>query len=111
MGEYNGWRNYETWAVSLYLDGNHDGEGTYRHVLSLAEDVYGDERDPAEGAQRELADILEEYVKDQMDPAVWEGASLAGDLLGAALGDVDWWRLAGAKLEEIAEREEVQSRD
>lgn len=111
MGEVNGWRNYETWAVSLYLDGNYDGEGTYHHILDLAADAYGDERDPQENAQRVLADALEEYVKDQMGPGVWEGASLAADILGAALGDVDWWRLAGAKLEEIADREEIKSRD
>ena len=25
---YNGWTNYEKWAVGLYLDGNYDGLGT-----------------------------------------------------------------------------------
>lgn len=31
--EYNGWSNYETWAVGMYLDGNYTGSGTYELAI------------------------------------------------------------------------------
>lgn len=89
---YNGWKNYETWAVGMFLDGNYTGEGTYRAVLEIAEDS-----DPAN-----LADALRDFVNEEVLPE-GEPSGLAGDLLGAALDEVDWDELAEHKREEVAE--------
>lgn len=91
---YNGWKNYETWAVGLYLDGNYDGENTYRMVLELASAASG---------RGDLADALKGFVEESLPDL---GSSLASDLLGAAVGSVDWFTLAEHKLAEVREAAE-----
>lgn len=91
---YNGWTNYETWAVGLYLDGNYTGEGTYRTVLDITRE---------HGAYVPMvAEALEEYVDGATteDPAP-EGLAL--DLLRAALSEVNWNELATHKCDEVVE--------
>jgi len=90
---YNGWKNYETWAVGMYLDGNYDGEGTYREVLALVEEVREESPEPV----YRIADALKDLVYEN----VAEPGGLAGDLIGGALSEVDWHRLAEAQLEAI----------
>lgn len=93
---YNGWKNYETWVTSMYLDGNYDGEAIYREVLALARHVRIDSAD-LRTAQYRLARILREFVTERIVP---EESGLAADLLGSVLDDVDWDTLAEHKLEE-----------
>ena len=95
---HNGWRNYSTWVTAMYLDGNYEGgENTYLDVLDLARQIH--EVQDAEDEQRVMADVLRDYVIDQVMP----DGGLAGDLMNAALSDVDWDRLAEHKLDEIKE--------
>jgi hypothetical protein len=46
---YNGWKNYETWAVGMYLDGNYTGEGTYLDVLDVVRESATTECEACEG--------------------------------------------------------------
>jgi len=96
---YNGWTNYETWAVALWI-GNEPG--TYEQSQEMARE----ERDVApdldnvitgiwtaeQGARYELADRLKSWVTDDMLPDL--GATLAADLMMAALSEVDWQEIA-----------------
>jgi hypothetical protein len=99
---YNGWTNYETWAVGMFLDGNYTGEHTYREVLALAEDHDSDaresERDP-DDAVYTLANALQEWFNEQLP----ELDGIASDLLGAAVSEINWTELAKSKLTEIGE--------
>lgn len=95
---YNGWKNYQTWAVGMYLDGNYDGEGRYHDVIQVVSDVYPTEES---GRRYLVADALREYVSDTMPDL---GSSIAADLLGAALSDVDWYELADAWIENVQEQ-------
>jgi hypothetical protein len=81
---YNGHTNYQTWAVSLWLSND---EGTYQHCRELANDHSADDY-PA----MRLADALESWV-GEMSPTA-DDASLYSDLLGHALGAVDWRSIA-----------------
>lgn len=99
---YNGWTNYETWAVGLFLDGNYDGEGTYRHVLDLAREC-SDRTDAPADAVYELANALEELVTGEDGYMPDLGASIYSDLLNAALSEVNWRELAEHKISEVAE--------
>lgn len=108
---YNGWTNYETWCVNLWLSNE---EPLYREALELVSapiDLLGSEscyvyveedRRPRIAA----ADRLKRWVCD--DLAADLGASFAADLLGSALDNVDWFEIADAWLEQVAE-ETVQS--
>ena len=74
--EYNGWTNYETWNVNLWL-GDDD---TFRETAQEPEDLYQ--------AGRALKEYTEE-VAEMIVPDIFK-ASFVSDMFGAALSEVDW---------------------
>jgi hypothetical protein len=97
---YNGWKNYETWCVSLWLDND---QGNYYAVRELLND--DDPHEPGDPAP-DLAGRIEAFVDDLAEmtcPGSREGASFVSDLLGAALSEVDWDEIAENLLSETAD--------
>jgi hypothetical protein len=95
---YNGWSNFETWAVFTWL-GNEERSYRYWHEATTSA-WYDAADDPpftrSEVARRALADRLRLEVDDANPLA--DQATLFTDLLGAALGAVDWGEIANAWL-------------
>ena len=92
---YNGWTNYPTWNVNLWLSND---EGTYNYVR---ESIFGSAYDPADcekPARIDAADTIKTIVRDELAPDL--GASFAADLLGYALDQVNWLEIADAWLED-----------
>ena len=89
----NGWANYETWNVKLWLDNE---QGTYGEALDIARSA----RDVGY-LSRELRVWVEE-----MTPNL--GASMFSDLLNAALSEVDWDEIAESYWEEAHEGDEEE---
>jgi len=101
---YNGYANYETWSVALWL-GNE--ESSYRywraaaaeekrhapHCRQVRDDVWPRE----EAAKYRLADRIKEEVNEQAPDLA---PSLYSDLMHAALSEVDWQEVADVFLEE-----------
>lgn len=76
---YSGWTNYETWNVGLWLDNE---PSTYEDARRI---VRGESDDWQAGKD------LREYVESLPEiESVISGASMASDLLGAALSEVAW---------------------
>ena len=100
--KYNGWANYETWCVNLWLT-NEEGTDCYwreqaAERLAEAEARPEQHLTPRERAAVALADQLrEELTGEEIIP----GANLYSDLLNAALGEVDWHDIADSFLEDI----------
>ena len=92
---YNGWKNYPTWNVNLWLSNE---EPLYRAALIAARTVEGDETISRRLA---LADHYKAWVRDELAPDL--GSSFAADLLGYALDEVDWLEIADSWLEDIEE--------
>lgn len=88
---YNGWKNYPTWNVNLWL--NND-EGLYHQTLAMVSEI----RNHAKLVRVETADMLKSFVCEELAPDL--GASFAADLLGYALDQVDWFEIADAWLED-----------
>ena len=106
--EYNGWTNYETWVVNLWMDNE---EGTYDYWREVAEDVYHNQtREPSNGFTRMdeavclLADRLKDDHENRKDNILENAeltASVWADLLGAALSETNWREIAEHLLENI----------
>ncbi len=93
---YNGYANFQTWDVSLWLDNDPGLYESVRRIASQAFQTYGN----TPQGLRFAAGSIEEMVKE-MTPDL--GASLFADLLGAALGEVDWLGIAEHALQSAEE--------
>jgi hypothetical protein len=106
---YNGWMNYETWCVNLWL--NND-EGSYRHICRLAQSAWDDAEASqhltrAQEAARELASTLADEAESNMP----EVNGLYKDLLTSALAEVDWEEIAEHLIEDDVDKEDDEDND
>lgn len=77
---YNGWANYETWCVDLWLTNEQHSDETLRMLAQM---------DASLGYR---ADRIEAYVYGEMP--LTPVPSLAADLLQSAFDKVDWHEIA-----------------
>jgi len=76
---YNGWVNYETWLVALWIDND---QGLYEEARRIVR----------EGG--DLKDYIEEIICLSFgDESSWP-TGLVGDLLTSALAEVEWRDIA-----------------
>ena len=103
---YNGWSNYETRCVKLWLDSE---EGSCRLVTEQARQCLVDNADEdeepdtvKENAISDMRDFLESFHEENMP----ELAGVYSDILRAAMGEVDWHEIATAYIEDAIAEEE-----
>jgi hypothetical protein len=89
---YNGWANYETWCVHLWLTNERES--------------YFNWREEAARHRKEFRDDATEHLAKQMESEIEEAsplksASLFSELLNGALSEVDWREIAEAFLEDV----------
>jgi hypothetical protein len=113
---YNGWTNYETWNVSLWLDND---QGSYSFWNERAQEVYNDaeansyqtrEQAAVNDLAAELKDQIEEASQDMLE-ASGNSASMFADLLGAAISEVNFYEIAEHYIEEVDKEEEESNRE
>lgn len=81
---YNGWKNYPTWAVHLWLTND---KSEYDSCLRTVDDAF------------RHSDTPRVYIADALKESLFEaapdlGASMYADLLSFALYHVDWFEIA-----------------
>ena len=123
--DYNGWTNYETWCVNLWLDndrGTHDawreraGEILDLDAGALCRELYGDDKSAIlrEGVHAcVLADILKDEHEEEacaVTGARHGDASVFSDLLGAALQSVNWHEIAEHLIDAAREAREYAAK-
>ena len=102
---YNGWTNYETWCVNLWMSNDH---GSYLYWQEISEKCCNNATDDANvasgiwtkrGAARfRLADVMESEIRESAPDL---GASMFADLLGSALDEVNWHEIAQSWIDGI----------
>jgi hypothetical protein len=102
---YNGWTNYETWNVKLWMDND---EGSYRYWNEVAQECYDDAEEGKTFTREEVAcGNLSTRLKEEFEEAMPDlGASCWMDLLTAALSEVDWREIAESLLSDVDRSEE-----
>lgn len=95
--KYNGWTNYETWAVNLWI-GNE--EGAYLHWQEQALAAKALPEDSAWGNRTASITLQNKLKREITEEAPDLGCTLYADLLTAALSSVNWTEIADALLEE-----------
>jgi hypothetical protein len=106
--EYNGWTNYETWCVNLWMSND---QGSDEYFRELAQEVYdeSEKEDRADGkplfTRDEVATrVLADRLKDQFEEQQSELTGVTGvfaDLLSGALSEVDWYEIAEHYIEDV----------
>jgi len=86
ISTYNGFKNRETWLISLWLNNDQDSYELLSNVLGLST------------SSTRKAEKLHNLVEDQMYDLELE-ASLWSDLLSTALARVDWLEVIESNLE------------
>lgn len=97
---YNGWKNYETWAMALWIDND---EGSYDMSREMATQARQDVADRTATGCTEagtLATMLRSWIEEtqpEIENSVWL------DLMTAAFSEVDWYEIAENYLSELVE--------
>lgn len=86
----NGWTNYETWAVNLWLTNDEESYNKAQRVVDESED------------ENEAAENLKEYIENLKRKLYLfiDNANLFSDLLNAAISEVNWHEIAQAFMDE-----------
>ena len=98
---YNGWSNYETWLVNLWL-----GEGIIGELHGVEEQARAFAESDESGAAYNMGKWLKEEVSSTLPEAA---VGLVTDLLGASLSRVDWVEIAKHYTDQAIENEAEQT--
>ena len=89
---YNGWKNYETWNVKLWLDDEQDTQELQKEWLFQAKAAPKNKVWTREETTRfTLSDIIKAYVQENTPEAP---PSMYSDLLDSAISEVNWQEIA-----------------
>jgi hypothetical protein len=92
---YNGYKNYETWNVALWMDNDPGSQGYWMEQAENAESI------------TTLADMM----KDEHEESMPEVTGVYADLLQAALDSVDWYEIAENYWEEYHQTEDTEAEE
>jgi hypothetical protein len=98
---YNGWSNYETWVVNLWMDNE---QGSQDFIRETAKEIYAEAKATDSWTREESARFcLSDWLRVLYDENLPAVPGVYGDLLGGALGAVNWDEIARHHIDAILE--------
>ena len=105
---YNGWTNYETWLVKLWID-NDEGSQNYwqesaraMHNAALPDETFTQ----SERAALDLMNDLKSEHEQIAEQAGVPNTGFVADLFNAAMSEVNWHEIAASLIENNVEEEQ-----
>ena len=101
--KYNGWTNYETWNLKLWLD----NEEYWHNDMTSQADVYATDQDK-NTAVSDMVDYLKEWVNENTPDLYWPDdmgggkitASMFNNILNAGLSEINYYEIAESYIDE-----------
>lgn len=107
---YNGWSNYETWLVKLWMDND---QGSYEYWRAAVQDAWAHpiENQFIESRKDRARIALADMLKTEHEDALPDVQGFAADLLNAAMSEVDWHEIASSLMDDAELVEEPETPD
>jgi hypothetical protein len=99
--EYNGWYNYETWCVNLWMDNDQGSQGYW---AERAQECYNDTAETTFHRTETAVGNLADEIQGQHEDFEAMGVNVTGvyaDLLNAALSEVNWYEIASHLIDDV----------
>ena len=90
---YNGWTNWETWIVNVWMDND---QKLYEYYGNVA-------REEVSKDKKSATYILSIALREQFDEWTPEIEGLYLDLLNGAMREINWHEIAGHLVERVEE--------
>lgn len=109
---YNGWTNYETWVVALWLDNDESSSDYWREQVQEVWDAAEPGKHSWQTREAESVGALADMLKDSHEERLQELGLLDGDktgvfadLMGAAMSEVNWHEIAQHYIDDVEKTE------